>query len=167
MHASSPFPAISCPWQLHLNFLCQAESNGRFSAIRLIVRISGPGQEPPFPTPSGWSFKGPFDSETCRTVDGRASAEVNLHYITVAPLKAQPGTSLFQTHCSRERVRGQSLAFGQGTCNPTKGLRTRRRNTNQAAALLEIVNTERRGKTGTARGRQNMVRAGAIIAQRF
>ena len=37
--------AISRPWRLHLNFLCQVESNGGFSAIKLIARISGPGQE--------------------------------------------------------------------------------------------------------------------------
>ena len=36
-------PAICCPWRLHLNFSCQVESNGWFSAIKLIARISGPG----------------------------------------------------------------------------------------------------------------------------
>jgi hypothetical protein len=36
-------PAISRPWRLHLNFLCRAESNGGFSAIKLIARISGTG----------------------------------------------------------------------------------------------------------------------------
>ena len=38
-------PAISRPWRLHLNFSCQVESNGWFSAIKLIARISGPGHE--------------------------------------------------------------------------------------------------------------------------
>jgi hypothetical protein len=37
--------AISRPWRLHLNFSCQVESNGWFSAIKLIARISGPGQQ--------------------------------------------------------------------------------------------------------------------------
>jgi hypothetical protein len=36
--------AISRPWRLHLNFSWQVESNGWFSAIKLIARISGPGQ---------------------------------------------------------------------------------------------------------------------------
>ncbi len=39
--------AISCPWRLHLNFSCQVESNGWFSAIKLIARISGPGHQLP------------------------------------------------------------------------------------------------------------------------
>ncbi len=39
--------AISCPWRLHLDFSCQVESNGWFSAIKLIARISGPGHNPP------------------------------------------------------------------------------------------------------------------------
>jgi len=37
--------AMSGPWRLHLNFSRQVESNGWFSAIKLIARISGPGQE--------------------------------------------------------------------------------------------------------------------------
>jgi hypothetical protein len=37
--------AISRPWRLHLNFSCQVESNGWFSAIKLIARISGPGHK--------------------------------------------------------------------------------------------------------------------------
>ena len=28
------FPAISRPWRLHLDFSCQVESNGGFSAIK-------------------------------------------------------------------------------------------------------------------------------------
>lgn len=36
------YPAISCPWRLHLNFTCQVESNGWFLADKLIVGISGP-----------------------------------------------------------------------------------------------------------------------------
>jgi hypothetical protein len=40
-------PAINCPWRLHLNFSCQMESNGWFSAIKLIVTISGPGHHRP------------------------------------------------------------------------------------------------------------------------
>ena len=42
------FPAISRPWRLHLNFWCQVESNGWFSAIKLIARISGSGRERKF-----------------------------------------------------------------------------------------------------------------------
>lgn len=38
--------AISRPWQLHLNFSCRVETNGWFSAIKLIARISGPGHNP-------------------------------------------------------------------------------------------------------------------------
>ncbi len=41
--------AISCPWRLHLNFSCSADSNGGFSAIRLIVKISAPGHYAQFP----------------------------------------------------------------------------------------------------------------------
>jgi hypothetical protein len=41
----SQLSAIRRPWRLHLNFSCQVESNGWFSAIKLIARISGPGQE--------------------------------------------------------------------------------------------------------------------------
>ena len=37
--------AISRSWRLHLNFPCQVESNGWFSAINLIARISGVGQQ--------------------------------------------------------------------------------------------------------------------------
>jgi hypothetical protein len=40
--------AISCPWRLHLNFSRQVESNGGFSAIKLIARISGAGLNHPF-----------------------------------------------------------------------------------------------------------------------
>ena len=32
------------PWRLHLDFSYQVESNGWFSAIKLIARISVPGQ---------------------------------------------------------------------------------------------------------------------------
>ena len=35
-------------WRLHLNFSYQVELNGWFSAIKLIARISGPGQLPTF-----------------------------------------------------------------------------------------------------------------------
>jgi len=54
-------PAISCPWQLHPNLLCQAEPNGWFSAIRLIVKISGPGQLRPFAIPAAQPFMSPVD----------------------------------------------------------------------------------------------------------
>ena len=73
--------AISRPWQLHLNFSCQAELDGRFPAIRLIVRISGPGQKRPVVEASGSSHTMPFAfllelavfdgvlSTACRLVD--------------------------------------------------------------------------------------------------
>jgi len=43
----SVLPAISRPWRLHLDFSCQVESNGWFSALKLIARISGPGHQLP------------------------------------------------------------------------------------------------------------------------
>jgi len=42
---------------LHPNLLCQAEPNGWFSAIRLIVKISGPGHQLPVAVTS--KFLGP------------------------------------------------------------------------------------------------------------
>jgi hypothetical protein len=45
--------AISLPWRLHLDFSYQVESNGWFSAIKLIARISGPGQKWPVSGPRG------------------------------------------------------------------------------------------------------------------
>jgi hypothetical protein len=48
---------MSRPWRLHLDFSYQVESNGWFSAIKLIARISVPGQKPPLGFPIATSAK--------------------------------------------------------------------------------------------------------------
>jgi len=67
--------AISRPWRLHLNFSCQVESNGWFFAIKLIARISGPGQERKFVLASKLPVKGRGHSVTCRKAVSRSSAK--------------------------------------------------------------------------------------------
>jgi hypothetical protein len=55
--------AISCPWRLHLNFSCQVESNGWFSAIKLIARISGPGHQQSFAIGVSAGFERPLQAK--------------------------------------------------------------------------------------------------------
>jgi hypothetical protein len=69
-----PVSAISRPWQLHLNFSCEVESNGWFSAINLIARISGPGHDLPVAHPSFRPLKRLLHFETCQTAYADSSA---------------------------------------------------------------------------------------------
>lgn len=49
--------------------------NGRFSASKLKVRISGPGQLLPLTRLERETFKGPLHSETCRRSNSTYSAK--------------------------------------------------------------------------------------------
>ena len=60
---------------------------------------------------------------------------------------------------------GQPFAMRQNAGNPPQRLRPLGGNLNQAGALLEVIHTQGAGKTGGAAGGQDVVRAGAIIAQ--
>jgi hypothetical protein len=46
LRLGSTLSAISCPWRLHLNFSCQVESSGWFSAIKLIATFFSSRPQP-------------------------------------------------------------------------------------------------------------------------
>ena len=73
----SRLPAISRPWRLHLNFSCQLESNGWFSAIELIARISGPGHNRSFACSRKLPPERPFNSGTRQTANSYNSANAD------------------------------------------------------------------------------------------
>ena len=62
-------------------------------------------------------------------------------------------------------MRLQAFAVGQGRGDFTKGLGAGSGDVDQAGALLEVVDTQRRGEPGRARGGQDVVRTGAVVAE--
>ncbi len=64
-------------------------------------------------------------------------------------------------------MRVQTLAEGEFGGNETQRLRARFADFDQAAALLKIVDAERRRKARRSRGGQHVVRPGAVVAQAF
>src|ERR1700694_4628533 len=74
---------------------------------------------------------------------------------------------LVETILGARRVRRQALAARQRRGQAAKRLRTLARNRDHARSFLETVHAQRRRKARAARGRQHMVRSGAVVAYRF
>jgi hypothetical protein len=77
-------------------------------------------------------------------------------------------TPIFQTpNLRRARVRLQPFALGEGCRDAAERRGAGARHADHARALLEVVDAERRGKARRARGRQDVIRPGAVIADRL
>lgn len=75
--------------------------------------------------------------------------------------------SVFQPEFRRTRVGGQAFAVCQHAGGFTQLLRALFGNLDQAGAFLEVVSAQRRGEAGGAAGGQDVVRAGAVVAEAF
>src|ERR1700675_4158509 len=74
---------------------------------------------------------------------------------------------LVETILGARRVRRQAFAARQRRRQAAERLSALPRNCDYAGAFLEIIHTQRRRKARAARGRQHVVRSGAIVAHRL
>src|SRR5687767_13120005 len=75
--------------------------------------------------------------------------------------------SALHAELGRARVRRQAFSMSELGGDAAQLERTLARNADHARAFLEIVHPERRGEARGARSRQDVVRARAVVAQRF